>query len=216
MTTVHACRARRVPAARLFAVFTIVAMAIVTVEVTAMETPTARVRAAVSEVVSVLRDDTLSRAERWERIGQVINRSFDFHTMSQSVLATNWKKASPSEQRRFIEFFSQYLEDTYRTKLEGYTDQEIRYLGERVTGERAMVDTVIVAGDTEIPVTYRLRSQDGQWFAYDVVVEGVSLVNNYRNTFSAIVRTEGMDGLLDDLQQRIANYRESAPAGSAP
>lgn len=183
----------------------------------AAETPTGRVKTAVSEVVGVLKDKTLARAESWDKVGEVINRSFDFHTMSQSVLSTNWKKATPSEQRRFIEFFSQYLEDTYRTKIEGYNNQQIRYLGEHITGKRAVVDTVIIAGDTETPVSYRLRERDGQWYAYDVVIEGVSLVNNYRNTFSAIVRTEGMDGLLNDLQQRIANYRDGGvPPEAAP
>ncbi len=178
--------------------------------------PTARVQAAVTEVVGVLRDETLDREMRWERIGMVINRSFDFEAMSQSVLATNWRKASPAERERFVDFFSQYLEDTYRTKIEGYTDQEIRYTGETVRDDRATVDTIIVSGSTEIPVTYRLRLEGGEWYAYDVVIEGASLVNTYRETFSAIVRAEGMDGVLADLQERIARYKAAHPDAVAP
>lgn len=170
-------------------------------------TPTERVKDAVDDIVVILKIDGLDREARWEKIGVIINKSFDFHAMSQSVLATNWKKATPEEKRRFVEFFSQYLEDTYRTKIEAYDDQEIRYLNESVMGTRAVVDTVIVAGRIEIPVSYKLRETQGRWLAYDVVIEGLSLVNNYRNTFSAIVRTEGMDGLLYDLQGRIDRYK---------
>ncbi|MCC7411198.1 MAG: ABC transporter substrate-binding protein [Gammaproteobacteria bacterium] len=179
-------------------------------------TPTERVRQAVGDVVGVLKESALDREQRWEKIGMVINRSFDFQAMSQSVLATHWQQASSAERERFVEFFSQYLEDTYRNKIEGYTDQQIRYVGEQIDGERASVDTVIVTSGTEIPVTYRLRLNDGEWYAYDVVIEGVSLVNNYRTTFAAIVRAEGMEGVLGDLQERIARYKIEQAAGAAP
>ncbi len=82
-------------------------------------------------------------------------------------------------------------------------------------GDRASVDTVIVAGAKEIPVTYRLRMNEGEWFAYDVVIEGVSLVNTYRDTFAAIARSEGMDGVLYDLKERIARHRAGQRDGAA-
>ena len=173
----------------------------------AAATPTERIQEAVDGIIVILKTDGLDREARWDTIGVIINKSFDFQAMSQSVLATNWKKASPEEKRRFVAFFSQYLEDTYRTKIEAYDDQEIHYLNESITGTRAVVDTVIIAGSTEIPISYKLRETQGRWLAYDVVIEGLSLVNNYRNTFSAIVRTEGMDGLLHDLQGRIDRYK---------
>lgn len=177
--------------------------------------PTTRVRQAVEDVIAVLRADGLNREQRWAQVGTVINRCFDFHAMSQSVLATSWRDASAAERERFVEFFSQYLEDIYRTRIEGYTDQQIRYTGERVDGDRASVDTVIVAGAKEIPVTYRLRMNEGEWFAYDVVIEGVSLVNTYRDTFAAIARSEGMDGVLYDLKERIARHRAGQRDGAA-
>ncbi|MEQ8662707.1 MAG: ABC transporter substrate-binding protein, partial [Gammaproteobacteria bacterium] len=126
---------------------------------------------------------------------------------SQSVLASNWQEATPEEKRQFVEFFSQYLEDTYRTKIESYTDQSVEYLGEHIRKDRATVDTEIVTTSTRIPVTYRLKNNDGEWFAYDVIIEGVSLVNNYRNTFNAIIKAEGMSGLLLDLEGRIDDYK---------
>ena len=124
-------------------------------------TPTDRVKDSVDSIIKVLKDDGLNKQQRWDKIGTLINRGFDFQAMSQSVLSTQWRKASPEEKRQFVGFFSQYLEDTYRTKIEAYDDQEIRYVGEKVTGDRAIVDTLIVAGETEIPVSYRL-CQSGQ------------------------------------------------------
>ena len=170
-------------------------------------TPMARVKDSVGKVISVLKDKSLDRETSWQKIAAVIDDGFDFRSMSQSVLATNWKKASPDERSRFTEFFSQYIEETYRTRIEAYTDEEIIYKDEVIRGKRAIVETVIKTSTTEIPVNYKLKNNDGEWYAYDVIVEGVSLVNNYRNTFAVIVKNEGMDGLLSDIQRRIDRYK---------
>lgn len=165
--------------------------------------PTEQVRTTIDGILQILQDGTLSRETRWERIGALIQSRFDFESMSQRVLSTNWKKATREERRQFVEFFSQYLEDTYRSKIEAYTDEQVRYVGEKIKGERAVVDTTIVTDTAEIPVSYKLKQTDGEWLGIDVVIENVSLVSNYRNTFAAIVKTEGMEGLLNDLQRRI-------------
>ena len=169
--------------------------------------PTARVKNAVDRVIQVLKNKDLDQAQRWEQIGSVIDESFDFRSMSQSVLATNWKKATPEERARFVEFFSQYLEETYKDKIEAYTNQRVEYNDEVIRGKRAVVETVIITDDTVIPVNYKLKDNDGSWYAYDVVIEGVSLVNNYRNTFAAIVKNDGMDGLLSDIKSRVDKYK---------
>ena len=169
--------------------------------------PTERVKSAISDILDVLRNENLSREQQWAEIGRVIDAGFDFRSMSQSVLATNWRTASKEEKRQFVEYFSQYLEDTYRNKIESYTNQRVNYLNETIRRDRAVVDTVIVTDQNQIPVTYKLKNNDGEWFAYDVVIEGVSLVNNYRSTFTAIIRSEGMEGLLTDLEGRIENYK---------
>lgn len=169
--------------------------------------PTDRVEGAVSSILAILQDGTLTREASWEQIGYIIKQQFDIEAMSQSILATNWKKATPEEKRDFVEFFSQYLENTYRRKIEGYSNEQVHFLGEKVNGERATVDTAIVTESVEIPVVYKMRLNGDQWYAYDVVVEGVSLVSNYRNTFAAIVKSEGMDGLLLNLQDSIDKYK---------
>ncbi|MEQ8428146.1 MAG: ABC transporter substrate-binding protein [Gammaproteobacteria bacterium] len=171
--------------------------------------PMARVQDSVERVIGILQDKSLDRETQWTRIGTVINDSFDFRSMSQSVLATNWKKATPEERQRFVEFFSQYLEETYRTKIESYSNQRVEYVGETIRGQRAVVETLIVTDSNEIPVNYKLKNNNGEWYAYDVVIEGVSLVSNYRSTFAAIVNNDGMDGLLLDIQDRIKRHKEA-------
>ncbi len=173
----------------------------------AVHTPTDTVKDAINQVIAELKGHSLEREERWASIGRIINDRFDFRSMSQSVLATSWQEATTEEKRQFVEYFSQYLEDTYRTKIESYSDQRVEYLAEQVRKDRATVDTAVVTSDKRIPITYRLKFTKGEWVAYDVVIEGVSLVNNYRSTFSAIVKAGGMDGLLTDLEGRIADYK---------
>ena len=170
-------------------------------------TPMGRVKDSVGKVITILKDKSIDREASWQKIAAVIDDGFDFRSMSQSVLATNWKKATPEERSRFTEFFSQYIEETYRSRIEAYTNEEIIYKDEVVRGKRAVVETIIKTDSTEIPVNYKLKNNDGEWYAYDVIVEGVSLVNNYRNTFAVIVKNEGMDGLLSDIQRRIDRYK---------
>ncbi|MBK6660870.1 MAG: ABC transporter substrate-binding protein [Proteobacteria bacterium] len=173
----------------------------------AASTPTDTVKDAINQVIAELKGHSLEREQRWASIGRIINDRFDFRSMSQSVLATNWQDATSEEKRQFVEYFSQYLEDTYRTRIESYSDQRVEYLAEQVRKDRATVDTAVVTSDKRIPITYRLKLTKGEWVAYDVVIEGVSLVNNYRSTFSAIVKAGGMDGLLTDLESRISDYK---------
>ena len=171
-------------------------------------TPKVTVKRAVDEIIKILKTEGLGTEDRWQRIGYVIDRNFDFRSMSQSVLATQWQKATPEEKRRFVEYFSQYLEDTYRTKIEAYTNQSVEYASEQIRGPRAVVDTFIVTDANRIPVSYKLKLNDDGWYCYDVVIEGISLVSNYRSTFAAIAKTEGINGLLLDLQGRIDAYKK--------
>lgn len=178
--------------------------------------PKNQVRVTVDGILAILRDKTLDWHAKQLSIESIIDRRFDFQTISQSVLATHWRKATPEERRRFVEFFSQYLQHTYTEKMRQYTDQYVKYGSEKVKGERAVVDTFIVTENVDIPVTYKLRLDAGKWYAYDVVIEGVSLVSNYRNTYGAIVKSEGIDGLLESLEQSIKEYRATPGSERRP
>jgi phospholipid transport system substrate-binding protein len=171
--------------------------------------PRAQVRETVSAILAILTDKsgTLDREAKWKKIADLIYDRFDFRSMSQSILAANWQQATPEEKEKFVTYFSEYLEQIYRQKIEQYSDQSVEYLGETVDGDRAVVDTVILTSATHIPVTYKMKNNDGEWFAYDVVIEGVSMVSNYRTTYAEKVRTDGMEGLLADIRSDIETAR---------
>jgi phospholipid transport system substrate-binding protein len=167
-------------------------------------TPTEAVKRASDEIIGILQDPAVARTERWQQISPIISKHFDFLSMSQSILSRQWRSATPEQQQQFVDFFSQYIEGTYRSKIEAYTGQRIEYTGEKVRGDRAAVNTVIHSdGAPSIPVGYFLRRHPGgEWKAYDVTIEGVSLVNNYRETYAAIGKTSGISGVLAHVRKR--------------
>lgn len=168
-----------------------------------LSTPEGRIRGAIDQIIELINSEDLIQDVRWSRIQDVIDDHFDFRSISQSVLATNWKEATLGEREKFIEYFTQHLLNTYRGMIESYTDEQIRYDNESIKGDRAVVSTVIVHNSTEIPVNYKLKNNDGTWFAYDVEIEGSSLVNNFRNQYGVIFKNEGMDGLLAHIQSSL-------------
>ncbi len=175
----------------------------------ATPSPRQQVQTTVDQILSILKDPGLDWAERQRRIEPIVNKGFDFRSMSQSVLSTHWKKANPTEQERFVRYFSEYLESTYLEKAHHYSGETVRYGKEKIRGDKALVETFIVTRDKEIPVNYKLhRGPDGQWRAYDVEIEGASLISNYRSVYSSIIKSEGMSGLLNDLEDLFRQYKE--------
>lgn len=171
-------------------------------------TVTEQLRGDVDRIIDILNDGTLKKKERDEKIVSIVRARFDFPTMSQWILGVNWRKASPDEQKRFIDLFTRLLERTYMSKIESYTGEygreNVRYAQERQEKDKALVNTFIVTKSAEIPVNYKLLLNNGQWRVYDVVIEEVSLVRNYRSTYSEIVNREGFKGLFAKMEQKIA------------
>jgi len=172
--------------------------------------PQQQVKETVDRVVIILRDNTLDWDTKENMVKGIVRERFDFRSMSQSVLATNWKKASPAERERFVEYFSQNLMGTYLEKIQSNSKPyHIRYKGEKVKGKRAVVNTTVVSKGKDIPVIYKLKKEpDSRWYTYDVVIEGQSLVSNYRGVYKAMVKQEGMTGLLDNLESSLKKYRK--------
>jgi phospholipid transport system substrate-binding protein len=167
--------------------------------------PTQQVQVVVDEVLAILKDNKQQGEMRRQAIRDAIAPHFDFRAMSQSALSVDWKKASPAQQDEFVELFKKLLENVYIVSMEEYGGQTVRYGKEKVNGKRASVETFILQpSGVETPVIYRVRLKQGEWFAYDVVVEGVSLVSNYRSTFRTIVHTEGIEGVLRQLEEKVA------------
>jgi phospholipid transport system substrate-binding protein len=176
--------------------------------------PTDEVRSSVEAVIALLKDDQLDREARRDRMREVIDRRFDFRAMSQRTLATNWKKASDTEKQKFTELFAELIQNSYVSKIESYTNETVEYPKEKKKGRKAVVDTLIITSSAEIPVNYKVYLKDGSWLVYDVIIEGVSLISNYRSSYQEIVKKDGFDGLLAKMEEKIRELRsEPAEAG---
>jgi phospholipid transport system substrate-binding protein len=169
--------------------------------------PTEQVRQTADRVLSVLQDSRLKSAdkqkERREQIRQIIVSRFDFAEMAKRSLGSNWQKGSSDEQQQFVELFTDLLEKSYADQIESYDGEKIVYGRENVSQDHADVDTKIVTKKGEqISVNYKLRSAGGDWKVYDVVIENISLVNNFRSQFNRILANGSFAELLKKLQSK--------------
>ena len=168
--------------------------------------PTETVQTTVNAILEILRDDALDQETKRDQMRDKISAAFDARAMSQSVLSTNWRQASKPQQEEFQSLFMQTLEDTYMGRLEAYTNETVEYLDQRMRSKKlATVSTLIKTDTVDIPVDYKLYlTEAGTWRAYDVVIEQVSLVRNYRGSFQTIVHQDGIEGLLTKLETKVA------------
>jgi phospholipid transport system substrate-binding protein len=169
----------------------------------AADNATESVRTSVDAIIGILKDASMDKPAKRDKIRGVIAERFDFRVMSQSTLATNWKKASQEEQQQFVTLFAELIQNTYIGRVEAYTNETVKYPGEKISNNRAVVDTLIVTANAEIPVTYKLYLKDERWLVYDVNIEGVSLISNYRNSYQEIVKKEGFSGLLVKMEEKV-------------
>ena len=178
---------------------------------------TERIRTTVDSALAALRDPALQgeahRKERRERIREVVEDTIDFVEMTRRSLGVHWRKRSPQERKEFVRLFSDLLENSYISKIEQQTDEKVIYLEERENkkGTRGLVKTKVVTGKgTEIPIYYRMMKKKGRWVAYDIVIEGVSLVSNYRTQFGKIIRRSSYEDLVKSLRKKVDKIRSEA------
>jgi phospholipid transport system substrate-binding protein len=174
--------------------------------------PTDQVRQTADRVLSVLQDSRLKSAdkqkERRDQVRQIIASRFDFGEMAKRSLGANWQKGNNDEQRQFVQLFTELLENSYTDQIASYDGEKIVYGRENVSQDQADVDTKIVTKKgEEIAVTYKLRSAAGDWKVYDVVIENVSLVNNFRSQFNRILANASFGELLKKLQSKSVEIR---------
>ncbi len=173
----------------------------------AMATPSERVKETVDNVLAVLQNPELTAQQRRDQVRDIARQRFDYESMSQVILATNWRTATPAQREQFITLFRELLEQTYFSAMDSYDNQTVRMGLERTKGKLAEVQTFIASASKEVPVSYKLRLRNDDWYAYDVSVDGVSLVSNYRTSFRNLVKEKGMDGLLAELAQKVATLK---------
>jgi phospholipid transport system substrate-binding protein len=171
--------------------------------------PGDQVRQTVDKLLAILADPQLrgedKENERREELRKVLYSRFDFTEMAKRALGPHWQRRSPEEQKEFVELFTSLLEGAYLDKIESYNGEQVQYLNETVDNDYAEVDTKIVDNHGQpFSVNYRLRNGGGDWKVYDVVIENVSLVNNYRSQFNRVLAKSSFEELLKTMKEKLS------------
>ena len=172
-----------------------------------VQAPQAAVDRAQRQVLAILADPSLSRAEQRGQIEAIAYENFDFEVMSKLVLSRDWKRFDSDQRVRFIAEFRRELSRNYGSRLDRYQDEQIETVGERPEqrGDVTVLSKVVGGQFDGVEINYRLRRRDDRWLGIDVVIEGVSLVSSYRSQFRDVVSKGGPEELLRRLADKNAS-----------
>jgi len=168
--------------------------------------PTEQMKPFLAKMTKILAEsDTTDKRQCriCKRLLEVSRERFDYNEMSKRVLGKAWRKLSKQEREEFVDLFTKLLQYAYIGKIEDYAGQTIEFKKQRIKGNRAEVKTELIDKNNSIPVSYIMMLKGDQWMAYDVVVEGVSLIRNYMEQFRQILRKEKYSGLVQKIKDKI-------------
>jgi phospholipid transport system substrate-binding protein len=168
--------------------------------------PLEKIRQTVDTVLTIANNTALQPQERRMQIRQAVLQRFGFEEMAQRSLGQHWRPLTPQQRQEFVELFTDLMERSYMARIESYKagSQGVRYPKEDIDGDRAVVHTEIIsARDLPIMIDYTLLHKDGDWKVYDIVIEGVSLVNNYRIQFNTIILKDSYAGLVKQMRTKL-------------
>lgn len=173
----------------------------------AAQNPGERVHQTVDKLLAILKDPQFKgenkKNQRRQELREVMFERFDFTEMAKRSLGANWGRRTPDEQKEFVQLFTNLLEGAYLDKIESYNGEKVQYLKNRADGNDAEVDTKIVDNKgREFSVNYRLRDANGDWKVYDVVIEDISLVNNYRSQFNHVLAKSSYQDLVKMMKEK--------------
>jgi phospholipid transport system substrate-binding protein len=171
--------------------------------------PMERIKETTDKIIEILSDPNLKGPDKAEekrrRLRQVVDERFDWEEFSRRTLAKHWRKRTDEEKREFIPLFGKLVERTYMDKVEDYSGEKVVYVGERTKGDYGLVKAKVLTNDRrEIDVDYRLKNKRNDWYVYDVVVVGVSLVKSYRVQFNDIITQSSYEALVKRLKDKLA------------
>ena len=169
--------------------------------------PTDQLKGATDRVLKLVQDPELNKPEkadeRRKQIRAVANEIFDWQETGKRALARHWQARTPAQREEFSALFADLVERSYVGKIEAYSGERILYVSETLDGDQATVKTKLATkSNTEIPIDYRMQKEGDRWRAYDVLIEGVSLVGNYRTQFNRIIQQSGYDELVKKLKTK--------------
>jgi phospholipid transport system substrate-binding protein len=167
--------------------------------------PTEIARQVIEQALDILQNPACRGEERRQMVKRIVDPHFDYQEMAKRSLGPTWSKLNASQRSEFVQLFAQLLEASYSDKIEKYAQRvKIEYKGEILDGDTAEVRTVVVRANDRIPLNYRLLNEGGTWKVYDVVIEGVSLVSNYRSQFSRIIHESSYAELVRRLKIKVS------------
>lgn len=170
--------------------------------------PTDFVKENAKEVTRLLRQD--ASKERAERFSKKMNEVVDFRELASRALGEHWAKRTPEEQQEFLDLLQELLEANYKEKLEGKTlgkDYEIEYLEEKTRKNMAIVKTRVQWKEGAKPAHYKMLEKDGEWVIYDIIIDDISLVETYRDSYTEIIEQEGWGELIARMKQKAEQLR---------
>jgi len=176
--------------------------------------PLETVKGQITRVLDILRDPVLrgeaQRKIKKEKISAISEEMFDFTELSKRSLGQSWNKMTPEQQKEFIKLYKSLLKDVYADKITSYTEEKIIFKREITLSEKTVeVETTILTKTLEVAINYRVIEKDGYWKVYDVVIEGVSLISNYRAQFREILANQTPEALLETLRKRVGKEQPS-------
>jgi phospholipid transport system substrate-binding protein len=175
----------------------------------ALPQPQARVKQMVDSILGVLQHPDLNAEEKKAQVSGRVQEYLNVQSMSRRTLGSYWEGATEEQRQNFSALFVRILEGTYLSRIDDYSAGTVQYLKQRVKDNKAIVDTVIVSKELEIPVQYKMIYDADSWQVFDLVIEGVSLVKNYRSSYGEIIRQAGYDGLLALMGEKVQAMESS-------
>jgi phospholipid transport system substrate-binding protein len=173
--------------------------------------PTEQLRAYTDQVVKVLQNPALSLPERREAVKHLADEAFDVSETAKRALGPHWQQRTPAEREEFVKLFANLLEQTYIARIDEYGGEKLTYVSEQVDGDRAIVRARITTKNgTDVPIESRLLQRESRWLIYDILVENLSLISNYRSQFDRVIRTTSYEELVKRLKTRGEFLNEKA------
>jgi len=173
---------------------------------------TSQLKGTIEKVIKIVQDEALDKDKQARRVAlrKIIAERFNYRQMVMRSLAKNWDVRSDQERQEFIALFKSLLENSYANKLEAYQNEKINYVSEIIKGKYALVKTEVVRKSSTIGVDYKLIQENGNWKVYDFVIEGVSMIRNYRSQFTKIIRRDSYEVLVQKLTDKINELEQDS------
>lgn len=170
------------------------------------DSPLELIKQTITQIIKVNNefDGEANTKTRRAKLREIINPHFDFAEMAKRSLGPQWTERTPEEQQEFVDVFSNLLARTYLERIDTLKSNIITYNKEEVTPPKALVKTTVTHKGDAFPIDYKLMNDSGSWRVYDVVIENIGLVANYRNEFAGIIRKEKFSGLMEKLKSKSA------------